>query len=182
MNTPRDPGSFTVVLVSGSIAASNAAGLISVLRERAGEPVVAVLTSRAMDFAAVDTVRYAGGAAAVVTDRSSPLSDQPDHIWLATNMSGLLVFPASANFIGRVAAGLATDVASLTFLAGHSKPRMIVPSMNPLMWSNPVVQDNIARLQRYGVKASATTKGLAPDVNSVVEEFCDFVALPGKML
>ena len=175
MSPSLHPGSFAVVLVSGSIAASNSAGLVSVLRERLGQPVVAVLTARARDFVAIETIRYAGGAAAVVTDGAVPLFDQPDHIWLATHMSGLLVYPASANFIARIGTALAADTASLVFLAGHLKRRMIVPSMNRLMWSNPMLQGHIACLQDHGVRVASTPDGMAPDVNSVVDEFCNFM-------
>lgn len=180
MTTPLQPGTFVAVLVSGSIAASNAAGLVSLLREKLGQHVVAVLTSRARQFVAIDTVRYAGRAVAVVTDESDPLSDEPDHIWLAAQMLGLLVYPASANFIGRIAAGLATDVASLTFLAGHQKKRMIVPSMNSMMWSNPIVQKNIACLQHSQIKVAMTENGMAPAVNAVVDEFCGFMRTSGN--
>ena len=172
MANQTPPASFTVVVVTGSIAASNAAGLVSVLRERLNEDIVAVVTCGAMRFVSIDTLRFAGGAAAIVTDSSSVASDQPDHIWLASQMSGLLVYPASANFIARTAAGLATDVASLAFLACHQKRRMIVPSMNPMMWTNPLVQRNIACLKQYGVNVVMPRNGLAPEISSIVDEFC----------
>lgn len=162
---------IAVLAISGSIAAANAAGLVSVLRERLQGHVVAVLTRSAARFISVETLRYAGGAAAVVAQGSTPLSDQADHIWLATRARGLLVYPASANFIARVAAGLANDLASLTFLASHTKPRMIVPSMNRLMWTNPVVQQNIGVLQSFGVTVEPTSDGLAPDVDTVAQHF-----------
>lgn len=170
---PRQP--FTVVVISGSVAASNAHGLVHGLRERRGEPVVAILSQAARRFVTIDTIRYAGGAAAVITDESAPLTDQPDHIWLASQMSGLLVYPASANFIARTAAALATDTASLTYLAGHRRPRMLVPSMNPLMWSNPMVQDAIGRHRSCGVAVAPTSDGLAPGVAQVVEAFCALI-------
>jgi phosphopantothenoylcysteine synthetase/decarboxylase len=162
---------FTVAIISGSVAASNAQGLVSVLGERRGEPVVAVLTRAATRFVTLDAIRYAGGAAATITDDSCPLTDQPDHIWLATHMSGLLVYPASADFIGRTAWGLTSDTASLTFLASHRKPRMLTPSMNALMWSNPVVQEAVARHRANGTDVVPTPDGLAPGVPHVVEAF-----------
>lgn len=164
-----------VVLVSGSVAAANAPGLVSVLRERIHGQVVAVLTRNARRFVSIDTLRYAGGATAVLTDRSTPLADQPDHIWLAAQARGVLVYPATANFIGTLAAGLASNLASLTFLASHAKPRMIVPSMNPLMWSNPIVHQNISVLESVGVAVEPTANGLAPDVETVVRHFVAFM-------
>jgi len=149
--------------------------MISVLRERLNEDVVAVVTSAALRFISIDVLRYAGRAAAVVTDSSDSLSDQPNHIWLAEQMSGLLVYPASANFIGRAAVGMADDTASLTFLASHKKPRMIAPSMNHLMWINPLVQKNIASLQHYGVSVVPPVGGFSRDVTEVVDAYCSFV-------
>jgi phosphopantothenoylcysteine synthetase/decarboxylase len=172
------PGVFVVVLVSGSIAASNAPGLVSILKERLGQPVVAVVTRAARTFVATITLRYAGGAGVVLTDESEQLWEEPDHIWLSTRMSGLLVYPASANFIGRITAGLASDLASLTFLAAHRKKRMIVPSMNATMWSNPIVQKNIAALERDQVGIVKPNNGLAPAVEDVVDAFCGFLRTP----
>jgi phosphopantothenoylcysteine synthetase/decarboxylase len=122
-----------VVIASGSIAACNLAGVVDGLREQCGLPVVVVLTSKAKRFITIETIKYAGGAAAVVDDRSSPLFQQPDHIWLATHAAGVLVYPSSSDLIAKLAAGLVMDVATTTFLTSHERPRMIVPSMNPLM-------------------------------------------------
>lgn len=159
-----------VVIASGSVAACNLAGLVDLMRTRSKTPVVAVLTKKALRFVTKDTIRYAGGAAAVVDDDSPSLFHQPDHIWLASHARGILVYPASADFIAKLAAGLATDVAAMTFLAGHAAPRMIVPSMNHQMWSNPVVQRNIETLRAFGVAFVDTEGGLAPDVRTVVDD------------
>jgi phosphopantothenoylcysteine synthetase/decarboxylase len=168
---------FIVIIGSGSLAASNLGGLVSILQSRAGLPVAVVLTDKARRFVSSETIYYAGRALAVVTDRSEPLSNQPNHIWLATNAKAVLVYPASANFIGRSAGGLAGDLASITFLATHSRPRMLVPSMNPIMWSNPLVQKNVDILKSSGVSISPTDHGIAPDVTVIADLFTQFLNL-----
>jgi len=159
------------VIASGSIAACNVTGVVDSLRERCNAPVVVLLTAKAKRFITKETIQYAGGAAAVVDDESPPLLQQPDHIWIATHARGILVYPASADFIAKLAAGLAMDVASATFLASHQRPRMIVPSMNSLMWSNPIVQRNVECLRSFGVEVVSTEQGTAPGVHTVVEQF-----------
>jgi phosphopantothenoylcysteine synthetase/decarboxylase len=101
----------------------------------------------------------------VVDDESSSLFQQPDHTWLATHAQGILVYPSTSDFIAKLAAGRAMDVASATFLAGHERPRMIVPSMNLLMWSNPIVQRNVEFIK------VVATKTVAPEVRTIVELF-----------
>jgi phosphopantothenoylcysteine decarboxylase/phosphopantothenate--cysteine ligase len=165
-----------VVIASGSIAACNVTGLVDGLRARCRAPVVVVLTCKAQRFVTKDTIQFAGGAAAVVDDGSSPLFHQPDHIWLATHARGILVYSGRADFIAKLAAGLAVDVASATFLACHERLRMVVPSMNPLMWSNPMVQRNLECLRAFGVKISATAQGVAPEVHTIVELFSSLLA------
>ncbi|WP_350314088.1 flavoprotein [Mesorhizobium opportunistum] len=160
-----------MLIVSGSLAACNAAGLASLLRERIGLATFVVLTKGARRFVTTDAIRYAGEATAVVTDNSEPLFGRPDHIWLASHALGILVYPASADFIGRTACGLATDVASTTFLTGHHKPRMVVPSMNSMMWSNNLLQRNLNVLRENGVEVVDTNEGQAPDVAGVCSLF-----------
>jgi len=74
-----------------------------------------------------------------------------DHITLARRADLLLVAPATADFLGQAAAGLATSLlGSLVLAMETEKPRVFVPAMNPRMWSNPAVQRNTATLERDG--------------------------------
>jgi len=74
-----------------------------------------------------------------------------DHIILARRADLLLVAPATADFLGQTAAGLATSLlGSLVLAMETEKPRIFVPAMNPRMWSNPAVKRNTATLERDG--------------------------------
>lgn len=168
----RTQGLNLAVIATGSLAACNVTGLIDGLHGKLGATVVAVLTQNARRFITADTLRFAGGAAEVFWEDTGQEA-KPLHILLAAGIAGLIVFPASANFIGKAAHGLADDLASTLFLAAHQKPRLVIPSMNPAMWTNPVVQKNIGVLRRLHVEIFAGSNGIAPNVEDVIAAFED---------
>jgi phosphopantothenoylcysteine decarboxylase/phosphopantothenoylcysteine decarboxylase/phosphopantothenate--cysteine ligase len=72
------------------------------------------------------------------------------HISLAQNADLALIAPATANFIGKIASGIADDMLTTVIMAIEKKPVVICPAMNTAMYQNPITQDNIKKLLGYG--------------------------------
>ncbi|MFH1639145.1 MAG: bifunctional phosphopantothenoylcysteine decarboxylase/phosphopantothenate--cysteine ligase CoaBC [Chloroflexota bacterium] len=139
----------TVVLgITGGIAAYKAADLASKLTQ-AGARVETILTESAQEFIGAVTLRALTGRPVVtgMFDLSSPFS--VGHIALADAADVLVIAPATANTIARIAAGIADDMLSCTVLATKA-PVVIAPAMHHNMWENPATQENIARLKARG--------------------------------
>ncbi len=165
------PEKFILVIGSGSIAAANLAGLVFELKEKFKRQVVVILSASAKKFVTLDTLIHLGKADLVLLDDSPSVTDLPNHIWASENAAAVLVYPASAGFIGKMANGMALDLASTTILCCCELPILIVPSMNKKMWDNPFVQKNIDALGSAEMKIAATDHGLAPPVNIIQEQF-----------
>lgn len=138
-----------LLIISGGIAAYKSLDLIRRLRER-GAIVLPVMTRAAEEF----VTQLAVGALAarkVHTDLFSR-DDEVDvgHIRLARDCDLVLVAPATADLIGKMAGGLANDLAS-TILLATERTVLMAPAMNPKMWSNPAVSRNAAQLLIDGV-------------------------------
>ncbi len=133
-----------LLIISGGIAAYKSLDLIRRLRER-GATVIPVMTKAAEEFV---TVLSVGALAArkVHTDLFER-DDEIDvgHIRLARDCDLVLVAPATADLMGKMANGLANDLAS-TILLATEKPVLLVPAMNPKMWSHPAVSRNAEQL------------------------------------
>lgn len=137
------------MIVGGGIAAYKALDLIRRLRER-GFFVRCVMTNAAQQFV---TPLSAGALSneRCYTDLFDPGSEfDAGHIRLARDCDLILVAPATADLIAKMANGLANDLASAILLAAD-KPVLLAPAMNPLMWNNPATRRNVARLTRDGV-------------------------------
>ncbi len=134
--------------VTGSIAAYRAAELASALVKR-GAQVDTVLTAHALRFIGPDTFR--------ALTRRPPLTDlfdEPEdhaiaHIELARDADVMVIAPATANIIAKIASGIADDLLSTMALV-PSGPRLIAPAMNTRMWENPITQRNVRVLQDHG--------------------------------
>ncbi len=135
-----------LVGVTGGIAAYKAAELVSLLCA-SGATVTVVLTEAACQFIRPLTFKALSGNE-VYTGLFEGHDPLP-HITAAKENDLLVVYPATANFIGHTAAGLATDLLTTTVL-GFKGPVVISPSMNSRMFDNAAVQQNLARLQEYG--------------------------------
>ena len=142
-------GKQILLIVSGGIAAYKAAVLVRRLKD-AGATVVPILTKGGAQF--ITPLTLAGLAEHPVYQDLFSLKDESEmgHIRLAREADLILVAPASADLIGRMAAGLADDLASTTLLAADG-PVAIAPSMNPVMWANPATQANVHALMARGV-------------------------------
>ncbi len=171
-------GKKIILGVTGSIAAYKAAELT---REfiRKGADVRVVMTKNAAEFVSPLTFRALSGNP-VYTDMFASTDDYNlAHISLATSADILLIAPATANIIGKIAAGLADDLLSTVVMATKSLV-LICPAMNTGMYENPIVQENITKLTAggylfmepgYGELACASEgRGRLPDVSEIVEE------------
>ena len=137
--------------VTGGIAAYKAADLASRMIKE-GFAVDVVMTKNACEFITPLTFQTIVKAP-VYTDSFAPIEDHSvEHISLASRADMAVVCPATANLIGKAAAGIADDLLTTVLLALHEKPRVLCPAMNTSMWENPVVQRNLTTLLGLGWK------------------------------
>lgn len=139
-----------LLIISGGIAAYKTPDLIRRLRER-GAIVQPVMTPSAQEFVTALTVG-AVAAKPVYTDLFSREDEQDvGHIRLAREADLIVVAPATADLMAKLAQGFANDLASAILLA-RKVPLLIAPAMNPAMWANPATQRNIVLLKQDGVQ------------------------------
>ncbi len=152
----------TIVLgVTGGIAAYKAIDTVRALR-RDGHDVHVVMTRAAQRF--VGAASFAALSGNRVGTETFAEDDVPDyrHLDLARAADLVLVAPASANTIGRMAAGLADDLLTTVALA-FTGPVLVAPAMNTRMWEHPATRANIATLVARGVQVIAPGEGLLAD-------------------
>ena len=137
-----------VVGVCGGIAAYKAAELVSRLRQR-GAAVTVVMTQAATRFVQPLTFAVLSGRRAITDLFEQPERYEADHVALAAKAELAIVAPATANLLGKMAAGIADDALTTTLLSLQC-PVVLAPSMNHRMWANRVVQQNAARLRELG--------------------------------
>ena len=138
-----------LLIISGGIAAYKSLELIRRLRER-GATVRCIMTPAAQHFVTPLSVASLSEDK-VYTDLWS-LTDESEmgHIRLSREADIVVVAPATADLIARMATGLADDLATTALLAAD-KPVLIAPAMNAMMWAHPATQTNVATLERHGV-------------------------------
>ena len=137
------------LIIGGGIAAYKALDLIRRLKER-GSEVRCVLTKAAQQFV-TPLVASALAHHRAYTDLFDPLSEfDAGHIRLARDTDLIVVAPATADLMAKMAHGHADDLASAILLATN-RPILLAPAMNPLMWSNAATTRNVAQLVRDGV-------------------------------
>jgi phosphopantothenoylcysteine decarboxylase/phosphopantothenate--cysteine ligase len=137
------------LIIGGGIAAYKALDLIRRLKER-GFIVRCVMTNAAQQFVTVLSVSALSNTRAY-TDLFDPGSEfDAGHIRLARDCDLIVVAPATADLMAKMAQGHADDLASAVLLAAD-KPILLAPAMNPLMWSNAATRRNVAQLVRDGV-------------------------------
>ncbi|MEE8808535.1 MAG: bifunctional phosphopantothenoylcysteine decarboxylase/phosphopantothenate--cysteine ligase CoaBC [Lactimicrobium sp.] len=146
-----------IVGVTGGIAAYKACALVSMLK-KAGHDVHVLMTKSAQEFVTPLTFQTLS-ANRVITDMFS-VDYEPDvhHISLAKKADAFVVAPATADFIAKAANGIADDMLTTTFLAAYC-PKLVVPAMNTHMLANPVTQDNLRRLKKYGIHIMESDAG-----------------------
>ncbi|MGK9169118.1 bifunctional phosphopantothenoylcysteine decarboxylase/phosphopantothenate--cysteine ligase CoaBC [Inquilinus limosus] len=146
-----------LLVIAGGIAAYKSLDLIRRLRER-GARVRCILTRSATEF--VTPLAVAALTEDKVYGELFSLTDESEmgHIRLSRDADLLVVAPATANILARMAAGLADDLATTALLA-TDKPVLVAPAMNVRMWDHPATRDNLALLQRRGVRTIGPSQG-----------------------
>lgn len=139
----------TIVLgVTGGIACFKAAALASMLKKQHAD-VQVLMTKNATEFVTPLTFEQLTGNKALVDTFDRNFVHTVEHIAVADRADFVLIAPATANVIAKLAHGLADDMLTTTVLACRCK-KAIAPAMNTGMFENPVTQDNIETLRRYG--------------------------------
>lgn len=139
----------TIVLgVTGGIACFKAAALASMLKKQHAD-VQVLMTKNATEFVTPLTFEQLTGNKALVDTFDRNFVHAVEHIAVADRADFVLIAPATANVIAKLAHGLADDMLTTTVLACRCK-KAIAPAMNTGMFENPVTQDNIGTLRRYG--------------------------------
>jgi phosphopantothenoylcysteine decarboxylase/phosphopantothenate--cysteine ligase len=151
-------GKQIVVGVTGGIAAYRAAELVR-LYVKAGAQVHVVMTAAATRFVTPLTFQTLSGHAVHRELFDLIREEQIGHIALADRADVLVVAPATANLVGKVAAGIADDLLTTTIMATKA-PVLLAPAMNCNMWENPVYQRNQARLAELGYHFVDPVSGL----------------------
>ena len=141
-------GKCVLLGVTGGIAAYKMANVASGLR-KAGATVHVIMTENATKFITPLTFETLTNNRCVVDTFARDFQYDVKHISLAKAADLILIAPATANVIAKLANGLADDMLTTTVLAAKCK-KLVAPAMNTAMLENPITQDNIARLKRYG--------------------------------
>lgn len=150
-------GKHIVLGVTGSIAAYKIASLASMLVKKQAD-VTVVMTRNATNFINPITFESLTGNRCLVDTFDRNFEFQVEHVSLAKQTDVFLVAPASANVIAKAAHGIADDMLTTTLLACKC-PKIFAPAMNTRMYQNPIVQDNIKQLSRYGMEVITPASG-----------------------
>ncbi|MCJ7544654.1 MAG: hypothetical protein MUP47_08865 [Phycisphaerae bacterium] len=155
-----DLAGYEVLLcVTGGIACYKSADLASALVQ-AGAGVTVAMTAAARRFVTPLTFQTLTGRAVYVSLWQRPADFRSEHIALTELADLMLVAPATANILGKFAAGIADDlVSALGLSAAGSCPILLAPAMNSRMWSAPAVQANLAKLKEWGYHVVGPAEG-----------------------
>jgi phosphopantothenoylcysteine decarboxylase/phosphopantothenate--cysteine ligase len=150
-------GANIAFILSGSIACPKACDVVSRLVKE-GHRVRIVATAAALRFVGVAALEGLSGSP-VMTDLFAP-GAALEHINLTRWADAVVVCPATAGLLNRLSAGLADDLAGALYLAhDRSKPWIVVPAMNPMMWSHPATRASVEKLRDWGVRVLGVATG-----------------------
>ena len=177
----------TILLgVTGGIAAYKAAELTSLL-VKAHACVHVIMTKNATQFINPITFETLTGNKCITDTFDRGFAFEVEHISLAKKADAAVIAPATANVLAKLAHGLADDMLTTTLLACDC-PKLAAPAMNTRMYENPVTQDNLAALQRYGwrliepasgrLACGDSGKGKLADVTDIFEAILQETAFP----
>ena len=150
-------GKHIVLGVTGSIAAYKIASLASMLMKQHAD-VTVIMTKNATNFINPITFESLTGNKCLVDTFDRNFEFQVEHVSLARQTDVFLTAPASANVIAKAAHGIADDMLTTTLLA-CTCPKIVAPAMNTRMYQNPVMQDNLEILKRYGMEVIDPANG-----------------------
>lgn len=140
----------TVILgITGSIAAYKMANLASMLVKQQAD-VYVLMTEHATNFIHPVTFETLTSHKTLVDTFDRNFNYNIEHVALAKKADAVLVAPATANVIGKLANGIADDMLTTTVMACKCK-KLVAPAMNTQMFENPIVQDNLKKLEHYGM-------------------------------
>jgi phosphopantothenoylcysteine decarboxylase/phosphopantothenate--cysteine ligase len=169
--------------VSGGIAAYKAAELARRLI-CAGAEVKVMMTRAAQEFVGPLTFQALSGHQ-VATAMFGPGSQPLEHVALGQETDAIVLAPATANLMGKLAAGIGDDLLTTVMLAA-TRPVLVCPAMNVEMWGNPVVQENLERLKARGFRVmepgagelacGAVGLGRLPEPETIVEALAGLVS------
>lgn len=150
-------GKNIVLAVTGSIAAYKIANLASMLKKLHAN-ITVLMTQNATNFINPITFETLTGNKCLIDTFDRNFQYSVEHVSLAKSTDVVLVAPASANVIGKLANGIADDMLTTTVMACTCK-KIVAPAMNTHMYENPVVQDNIKKLIHYGMEVITPDTG-----------------------
>jgi phosphopantothenoylcysteine decarboxylase/phosphopantothenate--cysteine ligase len=163
--------------ITGGIASYKIADLVSKLKKNDLD-VIVMMTEAATKFITPLTLKTLSGREVATDLWSESLEWKVQHIGIAEQLDLLVIAPATANFIAKMANGLGDDLLSTIVLA-NTAPVLVVPSMNTNMYENRIVQGNIESLRRYGyhfvepdsgvLACGVTGKGRLPDIDEIYQ-------------
>lgn len=181
----------TIVLgVTGGIAAYKACDLVSRLVKKEND-VHVIMTESAEHFVSPLTFRTLSGNPVIRDMFSDPGTWQVRHISLAEKAELMVIAPATANIIGKLAHGIADDMLSTTVMAAQC-PVLIAPAMNVNMYQNPIVAENIQRLRKLGyffvgpavgrLACGTEGQGRMEEVQEIEEKIIDLLIINNDFL
>ena len=150
-------GKTVVLAVTGSIAAYKIASLASALKKLHAD-VHVLMTKNAENFINPITFETLTGNKCLIDTFDRNFQYNVEHVALAKRADVVMVAPASANVIGKIAHGIADDMLTTTVMACRCK-KIFAPAMNTQMFENPIVQDNLKILEHYGYEVISPASG-----------------------
>lgn len=150
-------GKNVVLAVTGSIAAYKIAGLASMLK-KLNANVTVMMTENATNFINPITFETLTGNKCLVDTFDRNFQYSVEHVSLAKMADVVMIAPASANVIGKIAGGIADDMLTTTVMACTCK-KIVAPAMNTQMYRNPIVQDNMEKLKKFGYEVITPDTG-----------------------
>lgn len=151
-------GKTILIGISGSIAAYKMATLVSMLKKQEAE-VIVTMTENATNFINPITFETLTNNRCLVNTFDRNFEFNTEHISVAKKADLVVLAPATANVIGKIANGIADDMLTTTIMACTCK-KLIAPAMNTNMYENPIVQDNIEKLKRFGYEIIEPNEGV----------------------
>lgn len=179
-------GKTAVLAVSGSIAAYKIANLARMLK-KLNCNVQVLMTENAMNFINPITFETLTGNKCLIDTFDRNFQYSVEHVALAKQADVVMIAPASANVIGKIANGIADDMLTTTVMACPCK-KIVSPAMNHNMYHNPIVRDNIEKLRRFGYDIITPEHGMLangdsgdgrmPDEETLLEAILREIACP----
>ncbi len=169
--------------VSGGIAAYKVASLVSYLK-KFDIDIHIIMTNNATKFITPTTLETLSKNKVIIDEFQCDLNEFIPHIEFSQNTDLFVVVPATANIIGKIANGIADDLLSSSIIACNQKV-LIIPAMNTHMYENKIVQDNLAKLKKYGYEilepisknlaCGVTGIGALPDIKDITSKINELI-------